>query len=196
LTKLNCKIISHLDQKKLDKLNSENNAGIYRMAATSSMELKQPAWQTILLLTLSFWLSSSLILDLVIMPSLYASGMMVQTGFATAGYLIFSIFNRIELLCAAVVLTSTLAIGQTNSITERRRHNAIILSIFLLAVALTYTYILTPQMSALGLNLNLFQPVVEVPGAMNQMHGSYWVLEVLKLVAGGAILTGLYRQQA
>jgi Domain of unknown function (DUF4149) len=166
------------------------------MAATSIIGLKQPAWQTILLLTLSFWLSSSLILDLVIMPSLYASGMMVQTGFATAGYLIFWIFNRIELLCAAVVLTGALALGQTGSSTNNRRRNAIILSIFLLAVALTYTYVLTPQMSALGLNLNLFQPAIAPPDTMNQMHESYWVLEVLKLVAGGAILSGLYRQQA
>jgi len=75
------------------------------MTAVSSIQTKRLNWQNIVTLTLSFWLSGSLILDWVIMPSLYVSGMMTQAGFATAGYLIFWNFNRIELLSAALVLT-------------------------------------------------------------------------------------------
>lgn len=158
------------------------------MFTASSVQLKQPAWQTIVVICLAFWLSSSLMLDLVIMPGLYASGMMTEAGFATAGYLIFWIFNRIELLCAALVLTGTLAVAHTQGKTEKSHRNAIILSLILLLVALVYTYALTPQMSALGLNLNLFEPAVEVPGTMNVLHSGYWVLEMLKLVAGGAVI--------
>jgi len=33
------------------------------MTAVSSVELKQPVWQKIVILTLGFWLSGSLILD-------------------------------------------------------------------------------------------------------------------------------------
>jgi Domain of unknown function (DUF4149) len=166
------------------------------MSAFSSVQVKQPAWQTIILFTLAFWLSSSLILDLVIMPGLYASGMMTQTGFATAGYLIFWIFNRIELVCAALVLTGTLALNRTQITTDNSRRPAILLSIILLTVALVCTYALTPQMSALGLNLNLFEPVAEVPGTMNLLHQGYWVLEVIKLGAGATILGWCYRQKA
>jgi hypothetical protein len=163
------------------------------MSAASSVQLKRPAWQTIIIFTLAFWLSSSLVLDLVIMPGLYASGMMAESGFATAGYLIFWIFNRIELLGAALVLTGTLALAHTQSTTEKSHSQAIILSIILMLVALVYTYALTPQMSALGLNLNLFEPAVEVPGTMNVLHSGYWVLEILKLVAGGAVIRWCYR---
>ena len=166
------------------------------MSAFSSVQVKQPAWQTIILFTLAFWLSSSLILDLVIMPGLYASGMMTQTGFATAGYLIFWIFNRIELVCAALVLTGTLALNRTQTQAENRRCPAILLSIILLTVALVCTYALAPQMSALGLNLNLFEPVAEVPGTMNLLHQGYWMLEVVKLGAGATMLGWCYRQKA
>jgi hypothetical protein len=164
------------------------------MAAISGFELKRPAWQTTVIFTLAFWLSSSLILDLVIMPGLYATGMMTQSGFATAGYSIFWIFNRIELLCAALVLTGLLAVRgtQNNSSPEVRRE--ILLSAFLLAIALIYTYILTPEMSALGLQLNLFSPA-GTPAAMTTMHEGYWVLEALKLIVGGTLLSWCYRHQ-
>ena len=73
------------------------------MTAASSLQLKRPIWQTIVVVTLGLWLGGSLVLDWVIMPSLYLSGMMTQPGFTTAGYLIFWNFNRIELLAAAIV---------------------------------------------------------------------------------------------
>ncbi|MCL1475149.1 DUF4149 domain-containing protein [Argonema antarcticum] len=163
------------------------------MSAFSSLEVKRPVWPTVVIFTLAFWLSASLMMDLVIMPGMYASGMMTQAGFATAGYMIFWVFNRIELLCAALVLTGALVLDRTHFTTGNQSRNAIILSSILITIALVCTYFLSPEMSALGLNLNLFEPVAEVPGKMNLLHEGYWALEVLKLVAGGAILSLWYQ---
>ena len=164
------------------------------MSAIPTFENKQPIWQTVATLTLGFWLSACLLLDAVIMPSLYASGMMVQSNFASAGYTIFSVFNRIELVCAGLVLTgifTTLGLHKDGG----NRRIAIIFSIVLMAVALIDTYGLTPQMSALGMQLNLFESGVEVPAAMNQMHAGYWVLEMLKLAAGTIVLGWLIKNE-
>lgn len=165
------------------------------MSAISNFELKRPAWQTALIFILAFWLSASLILDLVIMPGMYASGMMTQAGFASTGYVIFWLFNRIELLCAAVVLTGALVLDRTHNLPGNQNRKAIFLSSILLVVALVCTYILTPHMSALGLNLNLFAPVAEVPSTMNALHESYWILEVVKLLVGGTMLNLCYRHE-
>jgi hypothetical protein len=159
------------------------------MNITSSVEFKRSTWQNTVMLTLGFWLSASLVLDWVIMPSLYLSGMMTQAGFATAGYVIFWNFNRIELLAAGVVLTGVLALN--NTITWHR--TGILLSVLLLAVTLLDTYLLTPQMSAIGVQLNLFETVAEIPANMNLLHGGYWVLEAVKLIAGGTLLKWCWR---
>lgn len=161
------------------------------MTAISSFEFKRPIWETAIILTLGFWLSASLVLDCVIMPSLYLSGMMSQAGFTTAGYTIFWNFNRMELLSAAVVLTGALALGKTR---YHGRIGSIILSILLLTIAMFDTYFLTPQMSAIGVQLNLFQAAA-IPSTMNLLHGSYWVLEVVKLVAGGTLLSWCWQEQ-
>lgn len=160
------------------------------MNAISSVELKRPIWQSIAMLTLGFWLSASLLLDWVIMPSLYVSGMMTQASFASAGYVIFWNFNRIELLSAGLVLTSVLALCNSQS---QWRRSAIILSMLLLAIALVDTYLLTPQMSAIGLELNLFQ-TIETPATMDVLHGGYWILEAVKLLAGGTLLGWCWRR--
>lgn len=165
------------------------------MAANPTVESQTTNWQTIALFSLGFWLSGCLLLDVVIMPSMYAAGMMTQPDFASAGYTIFGIFNRIELLCAALVLTGLLTLVKLHKVNGKWTIPAIILSILLLAVALIDTYGLTPQMSALGMQLNWFDPVAEVPAAMNQMHEGYWALEVLKLVGGGILLSWFYRNQ-
>ncbi|MFM7426654.1 MAG: hypothetical protein ACKO7W_16945 [Elainella sp.] len=114
--------------------------------------------------------------------------MMTQPGFASAGYSLFWVFNHLELLCAASVLTSVLVLRQTAPLPRWILPAAGVL----LAIALIYTYGLTPQMSALGLQLNWFEPT-EVPTAMNQLHGGYWLLELLKLGLGGALLSSSYR---
>jgi hypothetical protein len=158
------------------------------MAMVSGVTLKRPTWQMMILLTLAFWLSGSLILDTLIMPVLYTSGMMTAPGFATAGYSIFWIFNRVELLCAAVVLTGALILGYSQNNADKFSWKPIVLSSLLLAVALAYTYGLSPQMSALGLQLDLFNSSQETPALMNSLHLGYWILETLKLVAGGFLL--------
>lgn len=158
------------------------------MIAASSLQLKRSHWSTIVMLTLGFWLSSSLILDCVIIPSLYVSGMMTQSGFAAAGYLLFWNFNRIELLSAALVLTGMLVL-------DRTQRGAIVLSLLLLAVSLVDTYFLIPQMCAAGLQLNLFESATQMPATTSQLHAGYWVLEATKLVAGSTLLGWCFRQQ-
>ncbi|MGM3304477.1 hypothetical protein ACSQ6I_00550 [Anabaena sp. WFMT] len=160
------------------------------MNAISNFEFKRSTWQTAIMLTLGFWLSASLVLDWVIMPSLYISGMMNQASFSTAGYAIFWNFNRLELLSAAVVLTGVLAIGQVKS---NWRLGSIVLSALLLTAALLDTYFLTPQMCALGSNLSLFASST-VPATMNVLHGGYFLLEVFKLVAGGMLLNWCWQE--
>ena len=163
------------------------------MLTISNVQFKQSFWQPAVLLTLGFWLSASLLLDWVIMPSLYISGMMTQASFSTVGYVIFWNFNRVELLSAAVVLTGVLALTKTQ---VNWRRNGIILSVLLLVIALLDTYLLTPQMSALGVHLNAFDAETTIPVTMNLLHGGYWVLEAIKLIAGGALLNYCWRQQA
>jgi hypothetical protein len=161
------------------------------MNTLSSFGFKRSTWQSIVMLTLGFWLSASLLLDWVIMPSLYVSGMITQASFATAGYVIFWNFNRIELLAAGLVVTGVLALNKTQS---NWRSGSLLLSILLLAISLTTTYWLTPHMSAVGMQLDLFQTTAEVPANMNLLHGGYWLLEVVKLVAGGTLLSWCWRQ--
>lgn len=166
------------------------------MTAVSSIEFKRLNWLTIVMVTLGFWLSGSLIIDWVIMPSLYVSGMMTQSGFATAGYLVFWNFNRIELMSAALVLTGVLAFGRKQFAANNWRRSAIALSLLLLTISLVDTYFLTPQMCAAGLDLNLFESAIEIPASMSQLHAGYWLLEVVKLVASGTLLGWCFRQQA
>lgn len=163
------------------------------MTSITTFEFQRPKWRTITLAALAFWLSSSLILDLVIMPTMYATGMMTESNFATAGYSIFWIFNRVELLCAALILTGVLVLCTLS--TNQQYRWAVPLSLALLAISLNCTYGLTPEMGALGIHLNLFEPASEVPALMNQMHEQYWVLELLKLTAGGVLLGAYYKQQ-
>ncbi|MGF1486461.1 MAG: hypothetical protein ACFBSE_05040 [Prochloraceae cyanobacterium] len=118
--------------------------------------------------------------------------MMSTSDFASAGYLIFGIFNRIELFSAALILTFLLIIRRNLFISNSQPKTtsvSLIISSLLLAIALIYTYFLTPQMSALGMQLNLFDtgssPMSE---AMIAMHGIYWGLEVTKLILGTILL--------
>ncbi|AHJ29578.1 DUF4149 domain-containing protein [Nodularia spumigena CS-584] len=162
------------------------------MNTISTVEFKRPTWQTAIMLALGFWLSASLVLDWVIMPSLYLSGMMSQTDFTTAGYVIFWNFNRLELLSAAVVLTGVLALSKTKSSWNPQ---VILFAVMLLAITLLDTFFLTPQMCAVGTHLNLFEIASAIPAPMNLLHGSYFVLEAVKLLAGGTLLSWCWRQQ-
>lgn len=163
------------------------------MNAAFGVGSKQLPWRTIAMFALGFWLSSSLLLDLVIMPGLSAAGMMSQASSATVGYSIFWIFNRIELLCASLVLASLLALRGTSNLYASVRRWSIFLGVLLLAIALIYTYIMTPQMSAQALQLNLLEPVTGMPEGLMPMLGGYWVLEAIKLVVGTTLLGWCYR---
>lgn len=146
----------------------------------------QPVWPTILILILGFWFTGGLVLDGLIMPSLYAAGMMREPGFVLAGHLIFSIFNRIELLSAAVILTGLLALRATLPAHTKTSLGAISLGGLLLLVTSMDTYILTPEMSGLGLQLNFWQ-FDALPSRMMHLQYIYWLLEGLKLLAMGTL---------
>jgi hypothetical protein len=158
----------------------------------SNVEYKGPIWHSIVTLTLGFWLSASLVLDWVIIPSLYVSGMMVQDGFAAAGYSIFWTFNRVEMLAASLVLTGILFLLNTHLLWNR---GIVLLAVLLLDISLVDTYFLTPQMSAIGINLDLFNYSAQTPLAMNLLHGSYWVLEIAKFAIGTVLLRWCLRQK-
>jgi Domain of unknown function (DUF4149) len=160
---------------------------------TSRVESIRPRWQAIVMVALIFWLSGSLIIDLLIMPSLYISGMMTSPDFVAAGNLIFWGFNRVELICAGLATTGLMVLSNLGNGFGKRSRTAIILSLVLLAIALIDTYALTPHMSALGMQLNLFESAAEVPTGMNLLHQGYFVLEALKLAVGGTLLSWCYQ---
>ncbi|MEL7036386.1 MAG: DUF4149 domain-containing protein [Cyanobacteria bacterium J06592_8] len=159
------------------------------MTALSKVKYNPSRWLTLILVTLALWMGGSLVLDFVIMPSMYMTGMMEQAEFVSAGSMIFSAFNRVEIICAALGFTSLMALGITlpEGFSNRiRTMSLLVLGLF--AIALTYTYGLTPQMTALGMNLNLFNSSVEVPAAMNQLHVEYLSLEAIKLAIVSLVL--------
>jgi Domain of unknown function (DUF4149) len=158
------------------------------MTVFSKFELNQPrVWPRLVTMILAFWVSSTLLLDLVIMPTLYVSGMMAESDFALAGYDLFWVFNRLELICAAIVVTGLLVQQQRQPVANRT-YGKLSLGCLMLAIVLAYTYGLTPNMSALGLQLDLYQPEAAIPGLMNFLHLGYWLLEAFKLTAGGMLL--------
>ncbi len=138
-------------------------------------------WQLLAMGSLGFWISGSLILDFAVMPTLWATGMMESSGFASAGYSIFWIFNRVELLCAAAALSSILALGNIDRVSVYAERKMLVGMAMLVAIALSYTFILTPYMSSLGLDLDILTTTKSIPSEMNQMHSIYWVLEASKL---------------
>jgi uncharacterized membrane protein len=153
----------------------------------SSHHQLQTPWPRILTLVVGFWFAGSLVLDGLIMPSLYAAGMMREPGFVLAGHLIFSIFNRIELLSAAVILTALLALRA--SLLPRISLGTIALGGLLLLIASVDTYILTPEMSGLGLQLNVWE-FEALPPRMMHLQYVYWLLEGLKWLAMAQLAFG------
>ena len=156
-------------------------------------------WVGAVLFALMFWFSSSLLMDFVIMPGLFVGGMMSQPDFGPAGYAMFWVFNRIELLCVGVILTGLLVARHTQARREQdviasglRSRWATEIAIALLAITLVLTYAIAPAMAALGASLDPFATAA-VPAAMDEMHGLYFGLEALKLVGCGALLSLFYR---
>lgn len=158
------------------------------MTAFSSLKIERPAWQTIVTCILALWLGGSLVLDTVVFPSLWAAGMMTQPGFASAGYLTFGLFNHCELMLAGLTMTGVLVLNRSHHFGAIRERRAIGLSVVLLTVAIVDTYLMTPHMSALGMQLNLFAPTLETPAGMLPMHLGYWAIELIKLGSAGWLL--------
>lgn len=163
------------------------------MNAVFGVGSQQSRWRTIAMFALGFWLSSSLLIDFVIMPSMSTAGMMSQASFATAGYSMFWTFNRVELLCGALILASLLVLRGNSNLYNYVRRWSILLSLLMVGIAIIYTYIMTPQMSAMALQLNLLEPVSGMPAGMVQMHEGYWLLEAIKLMAGTTLLSWCYQ---
>ncbi|MEL6815462.1 MAG: DUF4149 domain-containing protein [Cyanobacteria bacterium J06598_3] len=171
---------------------------------SSSLSLRQLNWDALVLLVATFWISSSAFVDFLLMPMMYETGMMNEANFATAGYSLFWLFNRVELLCAAGILSGLLALRQRKGAFDvmasgAQSRWALMLSGLLFAIALIYTYVLTPQMGALGINLsgNFVGDFSEpVPQAMNTMHALYWGLEAVKLFAAAWLVKLCYRDIA
>jgi Domain of unknown function (DUF4149) len=155
----------------------------------SVSEAPSKLWQNIAMGSLGFWLSGSLMLDLVVMPTMWATGMMESSGFASASYSIFWIFNRVELICAAAALSSLWALSQVSRAQLDRHSKMFAGALMLMAIALSYTFILTPYMSGLGFDTDIFTVTKSLPAEMNQMHSIYWVLEVSKLAIIGMLLS-------
>jgi Domain of unknown function (DUF4149) len=146
-------------------------------------------WQTVAMGSLGLWLGGSLVLDLVVMPTLWTTGMMESSGFASASYSIFWIFNRVELLCAAAALSSVWALVEVSRATLKTKREMLASAVMLLLIALSYTFGLTPYMSGLGINLDVLATTKAVPTEMNQLHAIYWVLEASKLGIAGLLLS-------
>jgi hypothetical protein len=151
-------------------------------------EAPSKLWQNIAIGSLGFWLSGSLILDLVIMPTLWATGMMESSGFASASYSIFWIFNRVELVCAAAALSSIWALSLVYRSDVDKNRQMFAGAVMLMAIALSYTFVLTPYMSGLGIDLDILATTKSIPVEMDRMHSIYWVLEAGKLGIVGMLL--------
>jgi Domain of unknown function (DUF4149) len=150
-------------------------------------------WSTIIMFALGFWLSASFVFDFLVVPGMLNSGMMNESGFASAGYMIFGTFNHVELLCAATVLAGCLVYRYGCGFTSKINTRAVLIAGALLVITLAYTYVLTPQMSGLGMQLDMFTVADTASNSMIAMHITYWSLELIKLVAATALLRVFYR---
>ncbi|MGB2924517.1 MAG: hypothetical protein WBB82_04395 [Limnothrix sp.] len=151
-------------------------------------------WNAIVMVILGFWLSASFLLDLVIVPILSSTGMMENTGFISAGYVLFGVFNRLELVCAAVVLTAFFAFRFDNRFGDRQSLHSLIMASGLFNIALIYTYLITPQITGWGLEMEAITSLHTMPTAMIWWHGFYWGLELVKFALGLTLLRWCYQR--
>jgi Domain of unknown function (DUF4149) len=146
----------------------------------------------VLSFVLALWLGGSLVLDLLVMPTLYRTGMMSTASFASAGEALFLAFNSGEIIMAAIVLVAILARRQDRDWEAHLSLGGLGLPLGLCAIALLYRYGLTPQMGGLGIQLDWLTPAT-MPSAMLWLHASYWLLESLKLASCGILLNRCFR---
>ncbi len=163
------------------------------MEASSPRISKSVSWSTAIMVALGFWLSGSLIFDFLIVPGMLTTGMMSESGFASAGYVIFGTFNHIELLCAATVLAGCLVYRFGDRFNQQVSYKSVATATALLLIALVYTYVFTPQMSSAGMSLDLFSTTKVASTTMTVMHLGYWSLEIVKLACATALLRTFFR---
>ncbi|BAZ44360.1 hypothetical protein NIES4102_13680 [Chondrocystis sp. NIES-4102] len=163
------------------------------MEAISPRTSKPINWSTVIMFVLGFWLSGSLILDCLIVPGMLTTGMMNASGFASAAYVIFGTFNHVELLCAATVLAGCLVYRYGYHLTNQINRKSLLAAAALLVISLAYTYIFTPQMSSMGMSLDMFNPTTNISSTMTVMHITYWGLEITKFIAATVLLRTFYR---
>ena len=162
------------------------------MTTFVSRPYRRAQWQSICLIALGLWLSASLVFDFLVVPSLFESGMMESSDFASFSYIIFGNFNHLELLGAGIILGSTLAVNYRQNLSRIKLDSSVVISAVLMAIALLYTYFLTPQMSALGMNLNQFGTQELAGNPLLGIHLIYWLLELSKLALGTFLLNKIY----
>lgn len=164
------------------------------MEVSSTRIAKPISWSTIITIALGFWLSGSLVFDFLIVPGMLTTGMMSESSFASAGYVIFGTFNHVELICAATVLAGCLVYRFGDCFNQRVSYKSVLLASALLLIALVYTYVFTPQMSSAGMSLDLFSNASEINSTtMTVMHLGYWSLEVIKLLFATTLLRTFFR---
>jgi hypothetical protein len=170
----------------------------------SSDILQSPPDRLLLGGLLCAWMGAIVLLDLVVMPGLYFTGMMQQADFAGAGYSIFGAFSHLEMLVSATVLTLVLwriktihdaAIQSPDSTNQGASNQPSssrlwILASLLLMICCLVSSVLVPQMSALSMPLDGgFDRVLREPDeTMNWFHGLYWMLDGLKIFAAGLLV--------
>ncbi len=159
------------------------------MNALFNRSLQTERWLAIAMLALAFWLSGSLLFDVIILPSLAAAGMTVQPEFASLGYVLFGAFNRLELLCGSVVAVAIAAASYQGHWRQQQWSPVAVAAGVLLAIVAAYTYWLAPQMSALDAPLSWLAPPAEpMSGTMLNLQWLYWLLDGVKLALGGWLL--------
>lgn len=162
------------------------------MTTLVSRPYRRAKLQSICIIALGLWISASLVFDFLIIPSLFASGMMESSDFASFSYIVFGNFNHLELLVAGIILGSSLAINYRHNLSKIKIDSSIVISVVLMAIALAYTYFFTPQLSSLGMNLDPFVTQELNVNPMIGTHLAYWMLELSKLVLGFFLLNNLY----
>lgn len=163
------------------------------MNRTAKLTIAMVDWPLLVMGSLAMWLTGSLVVDLLVVPSLSATGMMATPAFLSAGHLLFSVFNHMEMLLGAMVLSGCFFLHQQNFFAPSAQRFSHILALVLLAIAMGYTYVLTPAITDLGFDMASFTGTGEMPGAMVPLHGLYWALELLKLTLGLTLLRWCYQ---
>ena len=148
----------------------------------------------IVMTILGFWLSASFLLDFVVMPVLSLTGMMTDSGFISASYVLFGVFNRLEVVCAATILAIFFGFKANHLFGDRRSLNALVIASVLFNIALVCTYLITPQMAGFALEITSLGGTVTMPTSMMVWQALYWILEVAKFSLGITLIRWCYQR--